>query len=388
MRYLILAAIKLKWAVALASLILLSILLPRMLVDPTATSYTLRVPLDSAAGLYAGSDVEIAGAKAGRIDALGLQDGIAIASIRIDPQYAPVHSDATVTLRPKSLLGEKYLALDPGKAPSTLSSNAQLPRTHVAAAVELQDVFNTFDQPTRDKLQVAIDELGGGLAGEGMVQNRGLSAGSQDLTDLAAVADQLAQRDHELRDVIGALSQVTSELAQSDRRTQLGQLIKNTEALMKTLADQDAQIQRALGETNAALSRTDAALQGTGGNLNNINHSLATTVHAADQVTGDLSSGMNVLMPRLDEFITGIQEGPQVFGGYDQNGYATRISLIGGTGTVGLPSPDVPAGQRGSASTPAGQPPAIVPGSNDNLGGVLGFILATPAPASQQGPQP
>jgi ABC-type transporter Mla subunit MlaD len=235
---------------------------------------------------------------------------------------------------------------------------------------------------------VAIDELGGGLAGEGMVQNRGLSAGSQDLTDLAAVADQLAQRDHELRDVIGALSQVTSELAQSDRRTQLGQLIKNTEALMKTLADQDAQIQRALGETNAALSRTDAALEGTGGNLNNINHSLATTVDSANRVTSDLSSGMNVLMPHLDEFITGIQEGPQVFGGHDQYGYATRISLIGGTGTVGLPSPDVPAGQRGSASSPAGQGRAVIPGSNDSLGGVIGFILATPAPTSQQGPQP
>jgi phospholipid/cholesterol/gamma-HCH transport system substrate-binding protein len=386
MHYLLLAAVKLKWGIALGSLIGLSMLLPRLLLDPTAQSYTLRVPLDSAAGLYEGSDVEIAGARAGRIDALRLQDGVAIASIRIDPQYAPVHSDATVTLRPKSLLGEKYLALDPGKASSTLGSGAQLPRTHVAAAVDLQDVFNTFDQPTRDKLQVAIDELGGGLAGEGMVQNRGISAGSQDLTDLAAVADQLAQRDRDLRDVIGALSQVTSELAQSDRRTQLGQLIKNTEALMKTLADQDAQIQRALGQTNTALSRTDVALQGTGGNLNNINHSLATTVHDANQLTSDLSSGMDVLMPRLDEFITGIQEGPQVFGGRDQNGYATRISLIGGTGTFGLPSPDVPA--QGSRGPAPGGAAVNSPGSNDSLGGVLGFILATPAPPSQQGPQP
>lgn len=378
MGYLALALAKAKWAVAFATLVGLSVLVPRV-IDPQQ-SYTLRVPLDSAAGLYAGSDVEIAGAKAGRIDGITLEGGVAVAALSIDPQYAPVHSDATVSLRPKSLLGEKYLALDPGQASSTLASGARLPRTHVASAVDLQDVFNTFDQPTRDKLQIAIDELGGGLAGEGMVQNRGIAAGSQDLTDLAAVADELAQRDQELRDVISSLAQVTSELAQSDRRTQLGDLIKNTEAMMKTLADQDAQIQRALGETNAALTRTDAALGGTGGNLNSINHSLATTVGDVSQLTGDLSTGMDVLMPHLNEFIAGVQDGPEVFGGHDANGYATRISLVGGTATAGAPSPDVPP--AGTVPAAVGQVPGLV---NDNgLGGVLGFVLATPPPGGSQ----
>ena len=374
MQYLVLALAKLKWAVAFGALVGLSVFVPRA-IDPGAQSYNLQVPLDSAAGLYPGSDVEIAGAKAGRIDGLKLAGGVAVATLSIDPQYAPVHTDATVSLRPKSLLGEKYLALDPGHAGPTLDSGARLPRTHVASAVELQDVFNTFDQPTRDKLQVALDELGGGLAGEGMVQNRGISAGSQDLTDLAAVADELAQRDRELQDVIGSLSQVTSELAQSDRRTQLGALIKNTEALMKTLADQDAQIKRALGETNSALRRTDSALQGTGGNLNSINHSLATTVHDANQLTNDLSYGMDVLMPHLDQFITGVQEGPQVFGGSDQYGYATRISIVAGTGTLGVSAPVTGPGAQPAPA--GGQAPAITSG---DLGGVLGFVLATPAP--------
>lgn len=378
MQYLVLAVAKVKWLAAFGALVGLSVFVPRVL-DPGAQAYTLQVPLQSAAGLYPGSDVEIAGAKAGRIDEIHLQGGAAVASITIDSPYAPVHGDAFVSLRPKSLLGEKYLALDPGRTGSTLSSGARLPKTHVATAVELQDVFNTFDQPTRDKLQIAIDELGGGLAGEGMVQNRGIAAGSQDLTDLAAVADELAQRDQQLKDVISSLGQVTSELAQSDRRTQLGELIKNTQALMKTLADQDAQIQRALGETNAALSRTDTALSGTGGNLNNINHSLATTVRDASQLTGDLSTGMDVLMPRLDQFIQGVKEGPMVFGGHDANGYATRISIVAGTGTVGVGT--------SNDALPRGSGPALPSGSagltQNDLGGVLGFVLATPAPGGQ-----
>ena len=77
----------------------------------------------------------------------------------------------------------------------------------------------------------------------------------------------ITQKDRDLKQVINSLSVVTDELSRSDRRDQLGALIKNTDALMKTLADQDVQLQRALVETDLALSRTNAALYGTGTSL-------------------------------------------------------------------------------------------------------------------------
>src|SRR6266571_4312478 len=205
---------KARWAAAFAAVVGLTMWLPRQL-DPFPGPYQLQVPLADASGLYSGSDVEIAGAKAGTIDSLTLQGGLAVVTISLDPSRAPVRRDATVDLRPKSLLGEKYLALDPGKSGDSLPSGATLARSAVTQSVELQDVFNTFDQPTRDKLQVLIDELGGGLAGEGAVQNQGIKAGSQDLHDLAAIADTLAQKDQELQQVIKSLSVVTDELSRS-----------------------------------------------------------------------------------------------------------------------------------------------------------------------------
>jgi len=381
MTWLTLILAKAKWAAAFAAVVGLTMWLPRQL-DPFPGPYTLEVPLRDASGLYPGSDVEIAGAKAGSIDALTLREGLVLATISLDPQRAPVRHDATIDLRPKSLLGEKYLALDPGKSGETLPSGATLGRSAVTQSVELQDVFNTFDQPTRDKLQVVIDELGGGVAGEGAIQNQGIAAGSQDLTDLAAIADTLAQKDRELKDVIASLSQVTAELAQSDRRTQLAALIQNTENLMRDLADQDAQIQRALVETNAALTRTGNALDGTGGNLASINQSLGLTVNYLNGTTGDLASGLDVLLPHMSQFIAGIQEGPKVFGGRDNMGYATRISVVAGTGTIGL-----------STAAPAGNP-AVLPGDGingilpqapsitagnpgDGLGAAIGFILSS-----------
>jgi phospholipid/cholesterol/gamma-HCH transport system substrate-binding protein len=375
MSYLVLVVAKAKWAVAFAALVGLTMYLPRA-IDPFPAPYTLDIPLQNAAGLYAGSDVEIAGAKAGRIDGINLRDGVAVATISLDAQHAPVHRDATIDLRPKSLLGEKYLALDPGKASDTLQSGARLAPTAISQSVELQDVFNTFDQPTRDKLQVLIDQLGGGLAGVGEVQNAGIRYGQADLQDLAAIADTLARKDQELKQVIDSLSVVTDELSRSDRREQLAALIRNTDALMRTLADQDAQLKRALVETDLALGRANTALAGTGGNLNSINQSLGTTVHDVNGLTNDLGVGLDSLLPNMDTFIRGIQAGPVVFGGRDSGGtgYATRISVVAGNGTIGAPNPI------------GGQPPTgPIPGlpgliANDTVGGALGFLLNPPNP--------
>jgi len=368
MAWLTLLLAKAKWAAAFAAVVGLTMWLPRQL-DPFPGPYQVQVPLADASGLYPGSDVEIAGAKAGSIESLTLRNGLAVATISIDPQRAPVRRDATVDLRPKSLLGEKYLAIDPGKSGDALPSGATLGRSAVSQSVELQDVFNTFDQPTRDKLQVLIDQLGGGLAGEGEVQNQGISAGSKDLNDLAAVADTLAQKDKELQQVIQSLSVVTDELSRSDRRDQLGALIRNTDALMKDLADQDATLKRALVATDMALARTNTALTGTGGNLNSINQSLGTTVPELSGLTGDLGTGLDSLLPNLGLFIKGIQEGPVVFGGQDGVGYATRIGLVFGPATAG-------------ASTAPLGPGINVPGpvSADSLGGAVQFLLSTPSP--------
>jgi phospholipid/cholesterol/gamma-HCH transport system substrate-binding protein len=323
---------------------------------PQTAPYQVKVPVENAAGLSTGSDLMIAGAKAGRVDGIGLGPGVAIVTIDVDAEHAPLRRDATVSVRPKSLLGERYLALDPGQSNQSLASGSMLTPTSVTSSTSLEDVVNTFDQPTRDKLQTLVVELGGGVAGRGQELNAGLAAGRQDLDDLRGIASTLAGRDAELKQVIANLDGVTQELARSDRRQELGALIQNLETLLHNLADQEAQLQQALSETNAALTRTANALDGTGGNLADIAHQLPATVHLADLIMADLAPDSDVLMPHLDQLNTAIDEGPTVFGGRDANGFATRITLVAGCGTVSL-CPILPGISaidflRGTATTP------------------------------------
>lgn len=345
----------------IAVLILLAIVSFRIVNG--LSEYRLLVPLDSADGLYPGSDVLIAGAKAGTVRDIGLDGGQALLTIAVDDAYAPLHSNARLTVRPKSLLGEKYIALDPGSG-DTLGSGSRLREVQVARAVDLQDVVNTLDQPTREKLRTLLIELGGGLAGRGLDTNQTLAFGRQDMDDLASISDTLAARDAELQQVIQGLDQVTAELAKSDRRVELGELIRNSERLLHSLAQQDAQIKHTLAEANAALSRTDTALTGTAAQLNGIFQEAPRTVTLLDALSADLANGMDHTLSgdNLRVFDTGMKFSTNIFGARDGQGYATRITVVVGACSAGNPCPNP------SALLPRG---AAIPNTFDDVVGVL-----------------
>lgn len=306
------------------------------------TEYRLIVPLDSAEGLFPGSDVLIAGAKAGSVQDITLDGNRTLVTIALDDAYAPVHRDAKVTVRPKSLLGEKYVALDPGSS-DVLDSGAQLPQTQVARAVDLQDVVNSLDQATREKLRTLVISLGGGLAGRGLDTNQTLSYGRTDLDHLAAITDTLNARDQDLEKVIQGLDQVTAELSKSDRRTELGELIKNSETLLHSLSQQDAQIKALLVNANSALSRSDVSLSGTAGQLNDIFRQAPRTVDLLNGLSRTLATNTDLLVNDLGTFDQGMKLSTDAFGAQDGQGYATRINVVTGPCTVAPCTSAIPA---------------------------------------------
>lgn len=363
--------------------------------------YVVRVPTDNAQGIYPGSDVLIAGVEAGSVQSVTLgSGGLAVITAQIDPAYAPIHTDATASIRPKSLLGEMYVGIDPGSGGPTLPSGGSLPHLQVNRSTDLQQVINTFNRPTREKLQTVIDELGGGLDGEGANASTAIGNGNKDLSDLAGIAQTLAQRDQDLQLVIQDLNSVLSELAQSDRRQELGALIQNTQQLLANLDRQQRQIQAAITSTNAALAGLAGGLTGTEPSLAGVASELPGTAEKGNLVIGNLATDSNELLPNLPSVIQGIQYGPVVFGGRDASGYATRISLVLGCDSISL-CPELTGAlsqvplQReasgtpvtGPSSTGGGAQPATAPTSAPSVGsgagagspilgnGILGFLL-------------
>lgn len=341
-------------------------------------SYILRIPTQDASGITTGSDVTVAGVTAGTVRGVTLTPGgQALVTVAMNPAFAPVHANCTVDIRPKSLLGEMYVDINPGSSGAVLPSGATLRGLQVNRSTDLQQVLNVFNQPTRTKLQTLIDALGGGLAGRAVQVNEAIPAGEQDLSDLAGITSTLQARDQELESVIAALNTVTTELASSDRRQQLGVFIASAQQLMSSLQAEQSRLQQAVITADGALGELQQGLQGTAPAVGGIAQALPETVQEGNALLGPLGIDASSLLPQLSNLIEGIQWGPSVFGGNDASGYATRISLTLGCGTVtACPQLMLPVSGATSGSPVTGSLTSPVAGGNPSQG-IFSFLLGS-----------
>ncbi|MCW2991384.1 MAG: hypothetical protein JWM73_1978 [Solirubrobacterales bacterium] len=135
--------------------------------------YRVDVVFDNARGLIPGQLVEVAGGRVGKIEDVAVtHDFKARIGLSVDRRFAPFHADATCTIRPQGLIAENYVQCDPGSAgaPELRGQGATPPTVgvdHTTQPVNLTDLFELWNVPTRDRLRVLVSELGIATAGRG-----------------------------------------------------------------------------------------------------------------------------------------------------------------------------------------------------------------------------
>ena len=123
-----------------------------------AKGYTLKVPFTEAGLLAVQSDVRISGISVGKVSKIdlgsGKDAGKAVATVELNDTYAPIPSNTRALLRQKTLLGETYVELTPGNRDAPpLPDGGQLPALQVSQAVQLDEIFQTFNEKTRVAFQ-------------------------------------------------------------------------------------------------------------------------------------------------------------------------------------------------------------------------------------------
>ncbi|HEV7845786.1 MAG TPA: MlaD family protein, partial [Thermoleophilaceae bacterium] len=164
---------------------------------PFVPTYDVKVQVPDAAGLVAGNDVRVGGKRVGtitKISARKTAEGRVLArlDLKLDQTAEPLYTGARVAVRPRSPLGLKYLDVVPRKLGRKLATGQALPVAQAQKVVDLDEVFNAFDQGTRRNLQLTVVGLGGGLAGRGADFNAVLAAAPPLMSDARRVAANLA----------------------------------------------------------------------------------------------------------------------------------------------------------------------------------------------------
>ena len=292
--------------------------------------YQVKVHFATANGLIDGSDVLIGGVKVGTVGSVLVDNtppadnnqsnfsnptSTATATINIRRQYAPLHQGATVAIRPKSLLGEKYVAVtvgDPGK--DAIPDGTTLPPQATSVNVELDQLVNIFDEPTRKQLQKLIDSLGTGLLGQGRNTNETFQVGGQDLGNFAKVTDVLQARDAELKRVIDALNKITGTLGSDQQRANYPDLLAHSEAVLKTLIAEDDDVQKGIDRMNAFFGILDAGFAGRQQDFQAVMGLLPRTVSDLDALATTMAPQGHVALGIAQQTMPGIIASDLIFG--------------------------------------------------------------------------
>jgi phospholipid/cholesterol/gamma-HCH transport system substrate-binding protein len=230
-------------------------------VTAAATPYRLQVVMPSALGLTTGTPVQLAGRDAGEITGLDARGDQAIATVELPTGDRdvplPLHAGTVVRVESRSVLGERFLQVDPGPAnAAALPDNALIPAG--ASQVTLEDVLDALDPPTRARLTSMIRELDATLHGREDDASQMLRTAGPTVDALGSVLDAVGDDGPAIRELVTNAHQVTQVLAQ--RQGAVAGTVRDLGTLTDAVAARQQQLSDGLGELPGALDATKNAL--------------------------------------------------------------------------------------------------------------------------------
>ena len=208
-----------------------------------------------------GQTVRVSGVRVGDISAVELEDGRAVVTLALDPEYDDlVHEDATALLRPKTGLKDMFVELFPGSPDGPpVDEGFTIPVENTAPDVNLDEVLSALDADTRDYLRLLVQGVGDGLRGRGDELAEVFSRFEPTHRDLARVTRYVARRRVQLRRVMGDLRVVADELAGRD--DELARLVRSAARVLRAFASEDGRTSEGVRLLPAALRETRLALE-------------------------------------------------------------------------------------------------------------------------------
>jgi phospholipid/cholesterol/gamma-HCH transport system substrate-binding protein len=237
-------------------------------------SYRITAYFPEATALSQESDVRIGGVSVGKVKSVELAPpdkrvngkDTTGAEIEIEPEFAPISSDARAILRQKTLLGETYVELtsgtEPGQkeAPVSLGSAASVSDAEsrdiesipeggalgigrTQEATQIDEIFNALDEQTRTAFQRWQQNAALAVEGRGLDLNDAFGNLGPFITDASAIIDILDRQKQALKGLVRDTGTVFTALTAEDK--QLAGAIVGSDNTFDALASED----RALAET-------------------------------------------------------------------------------------------------------------------------------------------
>jgi phospholipid/cholesterol/gamma-HCH transport system substrate-binding protein len=346
--------------------------------------YHLSAVFDDASGVFKGDAVKLAGVDVGRVSDARIAGGHGVVDFVVDDSVK-LTKDATVAIRWRNVLGQRFLYLYPGTGEGPkLQDGDTIGLDNTQAAGDLGQLLNELGPILKaidpDKANAFLDAMNEALAGnEGTVR--------QLIGEGGGLAQRLAGMDDQIQSLISSSNTVLSTYARQDKSISgilddldslggsLGGMTQNINSLIVNFAQVQQELDRFLKENRGNIDSSLGQLQWLTQLLHSKRAELARTLCTLPAgvapyfQTTSWGEWFNVRVIRFtikdsnDKAIVSQGETPQERGdARAQHPYTCGTAVPGtgvnpdegqGDGTVpGVPGiPDIPAGLPGTDSS-------------------------------------
>ena len=264
----------------IAAIVLLVVAVPTMLAFSVGANsddsgeYLVRAVFDNASFVVEGEDVKVAGVKVGKVKALDVtEDKKAALTLNItEDGFKPFHADSTCTIRPQSLIGERYVECTPGSDASPEleaipdgekgAGEHLLALEQTSSPVDIDLVNNIMRLPYRQRFAIIINEFGTALAGRGGDLNEAIHRANPALRETDKVLAVLARQNRVLANLATDSDAILAPLAR--RRKNISHFVVAANETGTATAERSADIQATFDRLPTFLRELDLTLRDLG----------------------------------------------------------------------------------------------------------------------------
>jgi phospholipid/cholesterol/gamma-HCH transport system substrate-binding protein len=242
--------------------------------------YTVHAIFDDAANIIPGEDVKIDGVKVGTVGSVvPTPNAQAAVTLKIaNPGFQDFRADASCTIKPQALIGEKYVDCLPTQARAVGAPEAPplkviphgregagarlLPVENTSSPVDVDELQDITRRPEAERLTIIINELGAGLAGRGKDLNVVVRRADPALREASKVLGILASENKVLAKLAVDSDHVLAPLASV--RARVASFITESNIVSRTTAEHRGALAQGLADLPAFLHQFGPAMQRLG----------------------------------------------------------------------------------------------------------------------------
>jgi phospholipid/cholesterol/gamma-HCH transport system substrate-binding protein len=236
-------------AAALAAVLVVAVVIAVMLLSGPGGGYVVKADFQNAAQLVKGNLVQTGGAPVGKVTNIDLTpDGQARVTMKIKDDFAPLRRGTLATIRQASLSGVASRYVDLRMAPQRaekIPDGGVIGQDATITAVDLDQIFNTFDPETRKALQGVIKGSARQFKGQSKPFNEGIAYLNPSLAASSRLFRELNRDTPLLERFIVSSSQLVTDIA--DRRDDLAGLVDDLATTTTAIANQKQALAESIG---------------------------------------------------------------------------------------------------------------------------------------------